>query len=116
MCLLYETNKGKDSPWYPYLLNLPRNYTILASFGDFEKQALQVLSLLFFLHHSLFYSMLYPNLAKYLLLRWIMLSGLQKKLFLKLNMTGNKPLLSSRNLSLSLDFCLSGLGFGLLEL
>ncbi|XVF71029.1 hypothetical protein PTKIN_Ptkin12aG0001900 [Pterospermum kingtungense] len=42
VCLLYETNKGKASPWYPYLLHLPRSYTILAAFGDFEKQALQV--------------------------------------------------------------------------
>ncbi|PON55551.1 N-lysine methyltransferase SETD [Parasponia andersonii] len=41
-CLLYEMNKGKSSWWYPYLMNLPPSYDILATFGEFEKQALQV--------------------------------------------------------------------------
>ncbi|XP_024027484.1 protein SET DOMAIN GROUP 40 [Morus notabilis] len=40
--LLYEMNKGRSSWWYPYLVNLPRGYDILATFGEFEKQALQV--------------------------------------------------------------------------
>ncbi|XWS75345.1 hypothetical protein CRYUN_Cryun01aG0078700 [Craigia yunnanensis] len=42
VCLLYEMNKGKASPCHPYLLYLPRSYAILAAFGEFEKQALQV--------------------------------------------------------------------------
>ena len=41
--LLYEMDKGKSSWWYPYLLNLPRSYDILAMFGEFEKLAMQVL-------------------------------------------------------------------------
>lgn len=42
VCLLYEVGKGRNSWWYPYLTNLPRSYDILATFGEFEKQALQV--------------------------------------------------------------------------
>ncbi|XP_017975093.1 PREDICTED: protein SET DOMAIN GROUP 40 isoform X1 [Theobroma cacao] len=42
ICFLYEMSKGKASPWHPYLLHLPRSYGILAAFGEFEKQALQV--------------------------------------------------------------------------
>ncbi|XVE72011.1 hypothetical protein DITRI_Ditri11bG0004300 [Diplodiscus trichospermus] len=42
VCLIYEINKGNASPWHPYLLHLPRSYSILAAFGEFEKQALQV--------------------------------------------------------------------------
>ncbi|KAL6225727.1 hypothetical protein ACLB2K_004576 [Fragaria x ananassa] len=42
VCLLYEMGKGKTSWWYPYLINLPRRYDIIATFGEFEKQALQV--------------------------------------------------------------------------
>ncbi|XP_022772033.1 protein SET DOMAIN GROUP 40 [Durio zibethinus] len=42
VCLLYEMSKGKASPWHPYLLLLPRSYTTLAAFGEFETQALQV--------------------------------------------------------------------------
>lgn len=34
--------KGKGSWWYPYLIHLPRDYDILATFGEFEKQAFQV--------------------------------------------------------------------------
>ncbi|XP_050226378.1 protein SET DOMAIN GROUP 40 isoform X2 [Mercurialis annua] len=41
-CLLYEMGKGKSSFWYPYFLQLPRSYEILATFSEFEKQALQV--------------------------------------------------------------------------
>lgn len=40
--LLTEVAKGKNSLWYPYLLQLPRNYYTLASFTDFQAQALQV--------------------------------------------------------------------------
>lgn len=46
VCLLYEMCKGKSSFWYPYLVHLPRDYDLLATFGEFEKQALQVLYLL----------------------------------------------------------------------
>ncbi|CAH8320190.1 unnamed protein product [Eruca vesicaria subsp. sativa] len=42
VCLLYEMSKGKSSFWYPYLVHLPRDYDLLATFGEFEKQALQV--------------------------------------------------------------------------
>ncbi|XP_050378726.1 protein SET DOMAIN GROUP 40 [Argentina anserina] len=42
VCLLYEMGKGKASWWHPYLINLPRSYDIVATFGEFEKQALQV--------------------------------------------------------------------------
>ncbi|CAG7891792.1 unnamed protein product [Brassica rapa] len=42
VCLLYEMSKGKSSFWYPYLVHLPRDYDLLATFGDFEKRALQV--------------------------------------------------------------------------
>lgn len=41
-CLIYEIDKGKSSRWLPYLMHLPRNYDIIATFGEFEKQALQV--------------------------------------------------------------------------
>ena len=95
VCLLYEMNKGKASPWHPYLLYLPRNYAILAAFGEFEKQALQVLSLILAVLLLLSYIsciLCFSNLTKYL--RWIMLSGLHRKLALKLNMSGNKPLFS----------------------
>ncbi|XP_057851489.2 protein SET DOMAIN GROUP 40 isoform X2 [Cryptomeria japonica] len=40
--LLSEVARGKNSLWHPYLLQLPRSYDILASFIDFESQALQV--------------------------------------------------------------------------
>ncbi|OMO88849.1 hypothetical protein COLO4_20051 [Corchorus olitorius] len=42
VCFLYELSKGKASPWHPYFLCLPRSYDILAAFGEFEMQALQV--------------------------------------------------------------------------
>ncbi|KAK1322440.1 Protein SET DOMAIN GROUP 40 [Acorus calamus] len=42
ICLLVGVGKGKDSWWYPYLLQLPRTYDTLASFKQFESQALQV--------------------------------------------------------------------------
>ncbi|GAV61751.1 SET domain-containing protein/Rubis-subs-bind domain-containing protein [Cephalotus follicularis] len=42
VCLLYEMGKGASSWWYPYLMHFPRSYHILATFGEFEKQALQV--------------------------------------------------------------------------
>ncbi|KAK8349546.1 hypothetical protein V6Z12_A06G149100 [Gossypium hirsutum] len=42
VCLLYEINKGKASPWHPYFLHLPRSYSILATFGELKTQALQV--------------------------------------------------------------------------
>ncbi|CAH2072541.1 unnamed protein product [Thlaspi arvense] len=42
VCLLYEMSKGKSSFWYQYLVHLPRDYDLLATFGEFEKQALQV--------------------------------------------------------------------------
>lgn len=42
VCLLYEVGKGKSSRWHAYLMLLPRCYEILATFGPFEKQALQV--------------------------------------------------------------------------
>ncbi|KAL2942847.1 Protein SET DOMAIN GROUP 40 [Bienertia sinuspersici] len=35
-------NKGRRSAWYPYLMQLPRSYDTLASFGAFEANALQV--------------------------------------------------------------------------
>jgi hypothetical protein len=40
--------KGKSSWWYPYLMHLPRSYDVLASFSEFEMQALQVQFLIFF--------------------------------------------------------------------
>ncbi|XP_042501592.1 protein SET DOMAIN GROUP 40 [Macadamia integrifolia] len=42
VCLLAEMGKGKDSWWYPYLMQLPRSYDTLASFTCLETQALQV--------------------------------------------------------------------------
>ncbi|KAK6912340.1 SET domain [Dillenia turbinata] len=42
VCLLAEVGKGKNSWWYPYLMQLPRSYDTLAAFGSFERQALQV--------------------------------------------------------------------------
>lgn len=48
VCLLYEMGKGKNSFWYPYLKHLPRSYEILATFSEFEKQALQVQFLFIF--------------------------------------------------------------------
>ncbi|XP_057442069.1 protein SET DOMAIN GROUP 40 isoform X2 [Lotus japonicus] len=42
VCLLYEMGKGKTSRWHPYLMHLPQSYDVLAMFGEFEKQALQV--------------------------------------------------------------------------
>ncbi|KAL5102086.1 hypothetical protein RYX36_006413 [Vicia faba] len=42
VCLLYEVGKGKTSLWHPYLVHLPQSYDLLAMFGEFEKQALQV--------------------------------------------------------------------------
>lgn len=48
VCLLYEMGKGKSSWCYPYLMHLPRSYDVLASFSEFEMQALQVQYLIFF--------------------------------------------------------------------
>ncbi|KAF8759233.1 hypothetical protein HU200_010263 [Digitaria exilis] len=42
VCLLAEVGKGRNSIWYPYLSQLPSYYTILATFNDFEVEALQV--------------------------------------------------------------------------
>ncbi|KAK1680579.1 hypothetical protein QYE76_041427 [Lolium multiflorum] len=42
VCLLAEVGKGKSSSWYLYLSQLPSYYTILATFNDFEIEALQV--------------------------------------------------------------------------
>ncbi|KAL9225541.1 hypothetical protein vseg_001450 [Gypsophila vaccaria] len=42
VCLLAEMNKGRKSAWYPYLVQLPRSYDTLPSFGPFETKALQV--------------------------------------------------------------------------
>ncbi|KAI4299665.1 hypothetical protein L6164_033100 [Bauhinia variegata] len=42
VCLLYEMGKGKTSKWHPYLKHLPQAYDILATFGEFEKEALQL--------------------------------------------------------------------------
>lgn len=42
VCLLAEVGKGKSSGWYLYLSQLPTYYTILATFNDFEIEALQV--------------------------------------------------------------------------
>ncbi|VAH36544.1 unnamed protein product [Triticum turgidum subsp. durum] len=41
VCLLAEVGKGKSSGWYLYLSQLPTYYTILATFNDFEIEALQ---------------------------------------------------------------------------
>ncbi|CAA7061514.1 unnamed protein product [Microthlaspi erraticum] len=37
-----SSTQGKSSFWYPYSVHLPRDYDLLATFGEFEKQALQV--------------------------------------------------------------------------
>ncbi|VAH51864.1 unnamed protein product [Triticum turgidum subsp. durum] len=42
VCLLAEVGKGKSSGWYLYLSQLPTYYTILATFNNFEIEALQV--------------------------------------------------------------------------
>ncbi|OEL34563.1 Protein SET DOMAIN GROUP 40 [Dichanthelium oligosanthes] len=42
VCLLAEVGKGRNSIWYPYLSQIPSYYTILATFNDFEVEALQV--------------------------------------------------------------------------
>uniref|UniRef100_A0A0D3GQU5 SET domain-containing protein n=1 Tax=Oryza barthii TaxID=65489 RepID=A0A0D3GQU5_9ORYZ len=42
ICLLSEVGKGKSSNWYLYLSQLPSYYTILATFNDFETEALQL--------------------------------------------------------------------------
>ncbi|KAJ4828805.1 hypothetical protein Tsubulata_010821 [Turnera subulata] len=42
VCLLFEMGKGKSSSWYPYLVHIPRSYDLLATFSEFEKNALQV--------------------------------------------------------------------------
>ncbi|RCV12982.1 hypothetical protein SETIT_2G310400v2 [Setaria italica] len=42
VCLLAEVGKGRNSVWYIYLSQLPSYYTILATFNDFEVEALQV--------------------------------------------------------------------------
>ncbi|KAK6154088.1 hypothetical protein DH2020_013727 [Rehmannia glutinosa] len=42
IALLNEVNKGRSSWWYTYLLQLPRTYDLLASFGQFEIEALQI--------------------------------------------------------------------------
>lgn len=43
-CLLYEIGEGSNSWWFPYFKHLPQSYDILPTFGEFEKQALQVRS------------------------------------------------------------------------
>ncbi|KAG8391089.1 hypothetical protein BUALT_Bualt01G0151500 [Buddleja alternifolia] len=40
--LLNELDKGRSSCWYPYLKQMPRSYDLLASFGQFEIEALQI--------------------------------------------------------------------------
>lgn len=65
VCLLYEVGKGKTSRWHPYLMHLPQSYDVLAMFGEFEKNALQVQFLLEILVY---------------LIRWMKLFGSQKKL------------------------------------
>ncbi|KAJ0974501.1 hypothetical protein J5N97_016466 [Dioscorea zingiberensis] len=42
LCLLVEVSKGRKSWWYPYLVQLPRNYDTLENFTHFEIQAFQV--------------------------------------------------------------------------
>ncbi|KAL5721657.1 [histone H3]-lysine(4) N-trimethyltransferase [Ranunculus cassubicifolius] len=42
VCLLGEMSKGKKSWWYPYLMQIPRYYDVLAMFTEFETKALQV--------------------------------------------------------------------------
>ncbi|KAL0396171.1 UNVERIFIED_CONTAM: protein SET DOMAIN GROUP 40 [Sesamum calycinum] len=42
IALLNEVNKGRSSWWYPYLKQLPQSYDLLASFGQFEIEALQI--------------------------------------------------------------------------
>lgn len=59
--------KGKSSFWYPYLVHLPRDYDLLATFGEFEKQALQVVCLLL-LHFCVFYLFWFLNRLDLMLL------------------------------------------------
>ncbi|KAJ3688983.1 hypothetical protein LUZ61_018147 [Rhynchospora tenuis] len=42
VCLLMEVNKGRSSKWYPYLSQLPRDYTTLSNFSVPEIKAFQV--------------------------------------------------------------------------
>ncbi|KAK4430486.1 protein SET DOMAIN GROUP 40 [Sesamum alatum] len=42
VALLNEVNKGRSSLWYHYLKQLPQSYDLLASFGQFEIEALQI--------------------------------------------------------------------------
>ncbi|XP_051146391.1 protein SET DOMAIN GROUP 40 [Andrographis paniculata] len=42
IALLNEINKGPSSAWYPYLKQLPQSYDLLASFTQFEIDALQI--------------------------------------------------------------------------
>jgi len=67
VCLLYEMSKEKKSFWYPYLFHIPRDYDLLATFGNFEKQALQVLCLLL-LHFCVLFWFL--NRLDLMLLDW----------------------------------------------
>lgn len=41
-CLLAEVGKGRGSQWYPYLVQLPHGYNMLANFTNSEIQTLQV--------------------------------------------------------------------------
>ncbi|KAG8068184.1 hypothetical protein GUJ93_ZPchr0005g15135 [Zizania palustris] len=41
ICLLTEVGRGRSSNWYLYSSQLPTYYTILATFNDFEIEALQ---------------------------------------------------------------------------
>lgn len=50
VCLLYEMGKGRTSWWHPYLMNLPHSYDNIATFGEFEKQALQVQHFMYIMH------------------------------------------------------------------
>lgn len=50
VALLNELAKGKRSMYYPYLTQFPSSYDILASFDQFEIQALQVRDYICFLN------------------------------------------------------------------